>query len=94
MEWATLQQIAVLYSPMNEAMSTSLLWGEIFKIDEIAGVSQGIKINDTPAWLFCKDMADKVRTNKTSTASYEEVLLLHAPAPVESFTTSSFSQPL
>jgi hypothetical protein len=64
-----IQKNAVLYSPMNKSMSSSLLWGEIFKIGEIASVGQGIKINNAPAWLLCKDVANKVRTDKTGTAS-------------------------
>ena len=75
-----IQKGAVLYGPMNKVMSSCLLWGETFKIGEIAGVGQGIKINNAPAWLLCKDVADKVCTDKTSTASYEEGFLLHAPA--------------
>jgi hypothetical protein len=53
---------------MNEAMSSSLLWGEVFKIGEIASVGQGIKINNAPVGPLGKNMADEVCPNKTRTA--------------------------
>jgi hypothetical protein len=78
-----IQKGAVLYSPMNEAMSSSLLWGEVFKIGEIASVGQGIKINNAPAWLLCKDVADKIRTDKTGTTGYQKGFLMHTTALLE-----------
>jgi hypothetical protein len=68
---------------MNEAMSSSLLWGEVFKIGEIASVGQGIKINNAPAWLLCKDVADKIRTDKTGTTGYQKGFLMHTTALLE-----------
>jgi hypothetical protein len=53
---------------MNEAMSSSLLWGEVFKIGEIASVGQGIKINNAPVGPLVKDVANKICPNKTGTA--------------------------
>jgi len=63
-----IQKGAVLYSPMNEAMSASMLWAEVFKVGEIASVGQGIKINNAPVGPLGKNMADEVCPNKTRTA--------------------------
>jgi hypothetical protein len=88
-----IQEGAVLDCAMDESMSGCRIWSKILKIGKIASVGQSIQVDNAPGWLLCKDVADKVRTNKTGTAGHKEVFFLHTPALVESFTSSSLSQP-